>query len=149
MPRFRIDALAAIVLSALIGSALPAAAEGTTRIQQADGTIQIYRHVTMRLAGSTLWLRSGDRRGVLEVTSGACRYLGGLQRCLPYKTVYHDRGVAHTIALEHGAVYTNTTGAAVQLPHSGDRLGPHEVRVLLHTMRGTYVSVTGTLDQIK
>ncbi len=137
------------MLGSLVVRTQPAVAEGVTRIQQADGTTQIYRHVVMRMAGPTLWLRSSDRKGVLEVTSGACTYLGGLQRCLPYKTIYRDRGVAHTIALEHGTVYTNTTAGAVRLPHSGDRLGPHEVMVLLHTMRGTYVSVKGTLDQIK
>jgi hypothetical protein len=146
----RFHLVAAAVLGLVLGSsAFPGAAEGVTRIQQADGTTQIYRHVTMRMAGPTLWLRSGDHAGVLEVTSGACTYLAGLQRCLPYKTVYHDRGTAHAIALEHGAIYTNLTGNAVQLPHSGDRLGPHEVRVVLHTMRGTYVTVQGTLDQLK
>jgi hypothetical protein len=149
LARFRTVSIAAVVLSALLGGALPATAEGVTRIQQADGTARVYHHVMMRMDGPTLWLRSGDHRGVLEVTSGACTYLGGLQRCLPYKTIYHDHGVAHTIALEHGTVYANTTDAAVRLPHSGDRLGPHEVLVLLHTMRGTYVSVKGTLDQIK
>jgi hypothetical protein len=149
LSRFRIEALVPVVLGALIAAVAPAASEGITRIQQADGTTQVYHHVMMRMSGRTLWLRSGDHRGILEVTSGACRYLDGLQRCLPYQTVYHDHGVAHTIALEHGTVYTNTTGENVQLPHSADRLGPHEVLVLLHTMRGTYVSVKGTLDQIK
>ncbi len=149
MRGFRFAAAAAGIFCALTGSASHAAAEGITRIQQVDGTTQVYRHVMMRMAGPTLWLRSGDHKGVLEVTSGACTYLGGLQRCLPYKTIYHDHGVAHTISLEHGTVYTNMTADAVRLPHSADRLGPHEVMVLLHTMRGTYVSVKGTLDQIK
>jgi len=149
LARFRIIAVATVMLGALIGHAFPAVAEGTTRIQQADGTTQIYHHVMMRMSGATLSLRSSDRQGMLEVTSGACTYLGGLQRCLPYKTIYHDHGTAHTIALEHGTVYTNMTGDAVRLPHSGDRLGPHEVMVLLHTIRGTYVSVKGTLDQLK
>jgi hypothetical protein len=149
LSRIRIEVLAAAVLGALIGSVHPAGAEGITRIQQADGTTQVYAHVMMRVAGQTLTLRSGDRHGVLEVTSGACTYRSGLQRCLPYKTIYRHDGIAHTIVLEHGTVYSNLTSAAVRLPHSADRLGPHEVMVLLHTIRGTYVSVKGTLDQIK
>jgi len=145
----RFSLAVAAAFTVLAGSLRPATAEGVTRIQQADGTVQVYRHVTMRMAGATLSLRSGDHAGTLDVTSGACKYLAGLQRCLPYKTVYHHDGVAHAIVLEHGTIYTNLTGDAVQLPHSADRLGPHEVLVLLHTARGTYVSVTGTLDQIK
>jgi hypothetical protein len=147
--RRRIVFVAAALVAALASRGQPAHAEGITRIEQADGATQVYRHVTMQMSGTTLRLRSGDHAGILIVTSGACRYLNGLQRCLPYETRYEHHGVSHTIALEHGTIYTNLTGGAVALPHSSDRLGPHEVLVLLHTMRGTYVSVKGTLDQAK
>lgn len=144
-----IKAVLALVVAAVVWAAVPARAEGVTRIQQADGKTEVYRHVTIRVRGQTLLLSSSDRKGVLEVTSDACTYLAGLKRCLPYRTVYYDRGTAHTVVLEHGTVYTNVTDGPVQLPHSADRLGPHEVLVLLHTMRGTYLSVTGSVDQIK
>jgi hypothetical protein len=124
-------------------------AEGVTRVQQSDGSIQIYRHVNMQLAGQTLWLRSADRKGVLEVASGACSFAGRIQRCLPFMTMLHQHGKTHQIALEHGTVYMNLTDAAYHLPHSSERLGPREVLVLLHTMHGTYVSVKGTLDKVK
>lgn len=144
-----VKAVLALVGAAVVCTAAPVCAEGVTRIQQIDGKREVYRHVTIQMRGQTLFLRSSDRKGVLEVTSGACTYLAGLKRCLPYRTVYYDRGKAHTVVLERGTVYTNVTDGPVQLPHSADRLGPHDVLVLLHTMRGTYLSVTGSVDQIK
>ena len=126
-----------------------ASAEGVTRIQQSDGTTQIYHHVTMELAGHTLFLHSHDHKGVLEVTSEACSYRNDLQRCLPYKTMLRQHGKAHEIALEHGSVYLNLTDSVRRLPRSSEQLGPREILVLLHTIRGTYISVKGTLDQVK
>jgi len=145
--RFAAAISAALAALALIGGA--ANAEGVTRIQQSDGSTHEYRHVNIRLAGQTLWLRSGDHRGVLEVASGACSFKGEIQRCLPYMTTLRQHGKTHQIALEHGTVYLNLTDAVHQLPHSSEQLGPHEVLVLLHTMRGTSVSVKGTLDTVK
>lgn len=139
-----IPAFAAIGTAVLIAS--PAQADGTTRVQQSDGTVQTYEHVSIRQAGQTLWLRSGDHQGVLEVTSGACSYRGELQRCLPYKTTLHQNGQTREIVLEHGTVYVNPTGDPQPLPHSSAQLGPHEVLVHLRTVRGTYVSVQGTVD---
>jgi hypothetical protein len=75
--------------------------------------------------------------------------VGSLQRCLPYSTTLHQHGTVHDIALDHGAVYLNLTNAVHHLPHSSERLRPHAVLVLLHTARGTLVSVKGTLDAIK
>jgi len=124
-----------------------ASAEGVTLVQQSDGAIQVYRHVNMRLAGQTLWLRSGDHRGVLEIATNACSFAGDIKRCLPFVTTLHQHGKTHQIALEHGMVYLNLTGAVQQLPHSSQQIEPHGAVVLLHTMHGTYVSVKGTLDK--
>lgn len=126
-----------------------AVAEGVTRIQQTDGSIQNYDRVSIALAGETLRLRSIDGKGVLEVESGACSFVGSLQRCLPYLTTLHQHGKTHQIALDHGTVYMNLTNVDHHLPHSSDRLRPHSVLVLLHTARGTYVSVKGILDAVK
>jgi hypothetical protein len=138
-----------MALAALVLTRVPVNAEGVTRVQQSDGTVQTYDGVNIRLAGETLWLRSPDHRGVLEVTTGACSFVGQLQRCLPFVTTLHQHGATHQIALEHGAVYVNLTDAAHRLPHSSQHLGAHAVLVLLHTAHGTYVSVKGTLDSVK
>ncbi len=124
-------------------------AQGVTRVQQSDGSTQIYRQVDMRLAGQTLWLRSPDRKGVLEVAGGACSFAGAVQRCLPVTATLHQRGQTHEIALKRGTLYLNLTDTEVRVPHSSERLGPHHVLVLLHTERGTIISVKGTLDTIK
>jgi hypothetical protein len=128
---------------------VPANAAGVTRVQQSDGSVQVYQNVAMSLSGQTLLLRSRDRKGELEVSSDACSAMGAVQRCLPYSTVLRQHGQAHTIALERGTVFFNLSGDPQTLRHSSRRLGPHEVLVLLHTMRGTIVSVEGTLDTVK
>jgi hypothetical protein len=137
-------ALAAFVFSAGVTNA-----EGVTRVQQSDGSIQIYRHVDIRLAGQTLWLRSPDRRGTLEVASDACSFTGEIQRCLPFAATLHQAGKTHDIVLERGTVYVNLTDAVYRVPHSSERLGAHAVLVLLHTARGTIISVKGKLDTVK
>jgi hypothetical protein len=138
-----------VTLAALVLPRVPVNAEGVTRVQQSDGAVQTYDRVNIRLAGDTLWLRSPDHQGVLEVTSGACSFVGQLQRCLPFMTTLHQHGATHQIALEHGAVYMNLTAGSHRLPHSSQRLDPHAILVLLHTEHGTYVSVKGTLDSVK
>jgi hypothetical protein len=137
------------VLAALSLATGAANAQGETRVQQSDGSTQVYRHVDIRLSGQTLWLRSPDRKGVLEVASGACSFAGGIQRCLPFATTLHQHGQTHEIALERGTVYLNLTDTEYYVPHSSERLGPHHVLVLLHTARGTIISVKGTLDVVK
>ena len=136
-------------LAAFVSATGAAGAEGITRVQQSDGATQVYRNVNIRLAGQTLWLRSPDRKGVLEVASGACSFAGEVQRCLPFTTTLRQHGKTHQIELELGTVYINLSDTARNLPHSSERLGPRGVLVLLHTIRGTIVSVKGTLDEVK
>jgi hypothetical protein len=124
-------------------------AEGITRVEQRDGSFKVYRHVYISLDGQALRLRSADRKAVLEVVSDACSFTGQLMRCLPYKTTLRQFGESHDIAVEHGTVYLNLTQSEHRLPHSADKLGPLQVLVLLHTMRGTYVSVQGSLDRYR
>ena len=135
------------IVAACILLSAPVGAEGVARVQQSDCAIQVYRHVSMRLTGQTLWLHSGDRKGALEIATDACSFTGAVKRCLPFMTTLHQDGKTHPIALEHGMVYANLSDSAHRLPHSSEQMKPHEVVVLLHTMRGTYVSVKGTLDK--
>lgn len=122
-------------------------AEGITRVQQSDGSVQVYRDVRMRFVGETLWITTADRHGVLEIANGACSFARALQRCLPYAMTLHQHGSVHPIAIDRGTVYLNPTDAPHRLPHSSDRLAPRDVLVALRTARGTYVSVRGTLDK--
>jgi len=145
----RLAAATCVMLAAFLVQRGGANAEGTTRIQQSDGTIHTYNDVRIRLTGQTLWIHSGDRKGVLEVTTGACSFVRDLQRCLPFMATLRQHGKTHQIALEHGTVFMNLTDAVQHLSRSSEGLGPHQVLVLLHTMHGTYVSVKGTLDEVR
>jgi len=136
--------LAALFAFLIVAGA--ANARGTTRVQQADGSVQIYHNVEMQLFGQTLRLRSQDRKATLEVASGACSLVGEVQRCLPYATTLSQHGATHHIELEHGTVYLNLSADPQPLRHTSETLEPHEVLLLLHTMRGTIVSAHGTLD---
>jgi hypothetical protein len=138
----------AALVAVLLASG-PASAEGETRVHQADGSVQIYDHVHIELEGQTLKLHSQDHRGIFEITSGACSYAGGLQRCLPYATTLRQHGEIRHIELEHGTVYLNLGDTPARLSHSSDIVAPHGVVVLLRTIRGTFVSVKGTLDSIR
>jgi hypothetical protein len=136
--------LAAILLVAASGGR--AGATGTTRIQQSDGTVQVYRDAHLRLVGETLWITSADHRGVLQVVNGACSYAGELQRCLTDGVTLRQHGRVHNIAVAHGTVYMNLSTSAQQLPHSGEQLAPQNVLVAFRTAHGTFVSVRGSLD---
>jgi len=146
-PRSTAATLATLLALGLYSSAADAA--GTTRVQQADGSVQTYRNVEMQLIGKTLRLRSSDRKATLDVASGACSLFGEVQRCLPFATTLRQHGATHTIELEHGTVYLNLSGETQPMRHTTQTLGPHEVMLLLHTTRGTIVSAKGTLDSTK
>jgi len=141
--------LGGIAVALLVATGAPASAQGTARVQQSDGTVQVYNAVRMRFNGKALWITSADRRGALEIATGACSFAGQLQRCLPYAVTWHQDGRAHKIALERGTVFINLTAAAQPLHHSSEMLAPRNVLVALHTMRDTFVSIRGTLEEVK
>lgn len=141
--------LCGIGVALLVATWTPASAQGTARVQQSDGSVQVYRDVKMRFNGKALWITSADRRGALEIATGACSFAGELQRCLPYAVTWHQDGRAHKIALARGTVFINLTDAAQQLHHSSEMLAPRNVLVALHTVRDTFVSIRGTLEAVK
>jgi len=142
--RSSVATLATLLAFGLTSAA--ANARGTTRVQQADGSVQTYTNVEMQMSGATLRLRSSDRMATLDVASSACSLMGLVQRCLPYATTLSQRGATHTIELERGTVYMNLSGETQPMRHTSQTLGPHEVLLMLHTTRGTIVSAKGTLD---
>jgi len=132
-------------------TALPAtgAAEALIRVQQSDGTTQVYRNVHATLRGTTLWLRSPDRKDRLQIVSAACSFPHELQRCLPYQVFLHKPDRTHQLTITHGVFYVNLTSEPHHLLHSSEVVAPHGVVVFLHTSYGTYVSATGRLDDVK
>jgi hypothetical protein len=126
-----------------------ACATAIVRVQQSDGSTQVYRDVHATLNGTTLWLRSPDRKDRLQIVSAACSFPHELQRCLPFQVFLHKPDRTHQIAITHGVFYVNLTNEPHHLLHSSETVAPHAVVVFLHTDRGTYVSATGHLDDVK
>jgi hypothetical protein len=144
---------AAALLCALFAMMLfaPHVARATTvmRMQQSDGSTQVYHDVHATLDGRTLWLRSPDHKDRLQIVSAACSFPHELQRCLPYQVILHRPDRAHPIAITHGVFYVNLTNEPHHLLHSSQVVEPQSVVVFLHTVRGTYISATGHLDAVK
>jgi hypothetical protein len=124
-----------------------AQARGSVRIQQIDGKVETYQGVHLKLAGDTLRVASADGVGTLVVSKAACSFVNGIQRCLPYALILHQHGT-HTILFDHGTVYYNTSDQSHQLPRSSKTIPADGVIALLKTQRGTYISITGRLDEV-
>lgn len=126
-----------------------AGAETLVSVQQSDGSTQAYHNVQATLSGTTLWLRSPNRKDRLQIVSAACSFPHELERCLPYQVFFHKGDATHPIAITRGVFYVNLTNQPHHLLHSSQVVAPHAVVVFLHTTHGTFVSATGRLDVVK
>ncbi len=135
--------------AAWLAAGPPASARGVALIQESDGTVKRYSDVYMALSGQMLTLRSPDKKGTLRILTGACSFDKSVERCLPYSVTLTQAGKTHEIAISHGSVFLNITNEARHLPLSSDILAPRTVLVLFKTAHGTYVTVKGTLDEVR
>ena len=138
----------ALIAALAIATISVASAKGVTLVQQADGSVHTYIDVNIRLSGQTLWLRSADRKGVLKIGNGACSFIGAIQRCLPYAVALIQDGKTRQIAILHGTVFLNLSNTAQHLPRSSEELAPRTILALWRTVRGTYVTIKGTIDEV-
>jgi hypothetical protein len=150
MPRFRAirPQVYALIAVLAIATLSPASAKGVTLIERADGSVHTYVDVNIRLSGQTLWLRSADRKGVLKIVNGACSFMGAVQRCLPYAVALIQDGKTRQIAISHGTVFLNLSNTAQRLTNSSEQLAPRTILALWRTVRGTYVTIKGRLDEV-
>jgi hypothetical protein len=150
MPRFRAirPPVYALIAVLAIATLSPASAKGVTLIERADGSVHTYVDVNIRLSGQTLWLRSADRKGVLKIVNGACSFMGAVQRCLPYAVALIQDGKTRQIAISRGTVFLNLSNAAQRLTNSSEELAPRTILALWRTVRGTYVTIKGKLDEV-
>lgn len=140
--------LYAMIAAFAVATISVASAKGVTLVQQADGSVRTYLDVSIRLSGQTLRLRSADRRGELRIVNGACSFIGAIQRCLPYSVALIQDGETRRIAILHGTVFLNLSNTAQRLPRSSEELAPRTVLALWRTVRGTYVTIKGKLDEV-
>jgi hypothetical protein len=141
----------ALLAASLISLACrPAAATGTVLIQQKDGSSRTYENVLVRIRNAELAMTTAAGDGTLVIGKDACEAIGKLEKCLPYDATLYQNGGTFRIPLEPGGtVWLNPTAVKQPLPHSGAGLAPHGVLLSITSKKGTYVSLTGTIDEIR
>ena len=137
------------LLAIFIFSVAQAGATGTVRVQQKDGSVQTYDDVSIRVKHNTVRIGSRDQKGVLVIDRAACSYVGELLRCLPSSFQLVQTGQTKTIQLTNGLVYLNLTDSPQQMTLSSTQMKPRHLMLTLHTLRGTYITVRGQIDEIK
>jgi hypothetical protein len=145
---FRAAAFGAALSLLAVTFAPPASAAGTTRVEQTDGSVQIYQDVSMRLDGPTIWIQNANHKAMLEIKTASCSFDGKIKRCFPSTFSLHRQDGTHAIAVAWGTVYLNLTDATQPLPLSSKDLPAQSLLVLVRTERGTYISVRGTIDKV-
>jgi hypothetical protein len=140
---------ACVIFAALaLATISTASAKGVTLVQQADGSVKTYVDVNIRMVGQTLWIQTADKKGVLKIVNGACSFTRAIERCLPYAVTLIQDGKSRQIAILHGTVFLNLTNTAQRMSLSSDELAPRTILALWHTVRGTYVTIKGKLDEV-
>jgi hypothetical protein len=125
-------------------------ATGTVLIQQKDGSIESYDDAFVRVWKGELIVTSDDGDGTFVIGDDACAAVGKLMKCLPYDaTLYQNGGKFHIPINPGGTVWLNPTSEKQPLPQSGAGLAPHAVLLSFTTKKGTYISLTGKVDEIK
>lgn len=141
--------LVAAVACAVIGVQAPASATGTVLIQQRSGAIKIYKKAYIRIKDYAMAITSSDGNGTLVIGKAACTKVGELIRCFPYDATLEQYGDSYHVALTSGTVWLNPTKTKQPLSNSSTLLPPRGVLMSVRTKAGTYVSLTGTVDEVQ
>jgi hypothetical protein len=142
--------VAACFFAGIIGtSAACAGATGTAQIHQPDGSVKTYENVRIRIPDNQhLLLTSSDGKGTLVINKASCTAVAAMLRCLPYSGELDQHGNVFAFALLSGSVWLNLSSEKHLLPFSTAQLAPGGVLMAIETKRGTYVSLTGTIDEV-
>ncbi len=135
---------AALGLSASL--AAPCLAEGTVRVQQSDGTSQVYQNVNIKLVSRTLRVETADGRGALIINQASCAYQGELERCTPTRISLEQHGATKPLDLATGNIYINPTNHTVTMPLSSSQLPPRGI-LLNHSHADRYLHIVERADR--
>ena len=144
----RPPALALCLFGVLAASGIPADATGTVRIQHPDGSVSTYQNVRITIFNESMAITSSDGQGTVVLGKAACTKTGDLVECLPWDATLFQNGTKVHIGLKSGTVWLNPTTTDQQLSHSSTQIPPHGVLLSVQTKRGTYVTLTGTVDEV-
>jgi hypothetical protein len=126
-----------------------ASATCSARIQQRDGSTKTYANVRIAVRDQSMWITSSDGQGTLVFGKAACTKIGELLECLPYDATLYQNGERRHVPLQSGTAWFNPTTANQQLTHSSAHLPPRGVLLSVVTKAGTYLTLTGIVDEIK
>ena len=138
-----------LIVGVLVGWASPACARGTVRVQQSDGSAKIYKNVTVRVRGTEMRLISSDGKGEIVIGKAGCTQVGELLRCTAYDATLDQVGNSLQMPIRSGTIWLNPTAVAHPMTHSSAPLQPHGVLISMYTSAGTYISATGTYDELQ
>lgn len=127
----------------------PAYAGGTALVQQKDGTMKTYRDVFIQIRNEELMLTTADGLGTLVIGKAACAKVGELVKCLPYDATLYQNGWKDRVKLKSGTAWFNPTTTAQPMSNSSAHIPPHGILLSVTSKAGTYLSVTGTVDEIQ
>ena len=142
----KLGMVAAAVLLSVAFAQGAASAKGTMKVQQADGSVQVYNDVEIRAGNKQLKVTTADGKGTLRIDRAACQTVGELLRCLPYDMILTQNGKTYALDFQQGVVYVNKTKEKHNLPLSSTSVPPNGILMGISTKIGTFASMTGTID---
>jgi hypothetical protein len=142
-------AFAVLATLIAVGAPRPAPATGTVLVVQRDGSKKTYQNVRIAIKYESMAITSSDGQGTLVLGKAACTKVGELLECLPYDATLLQYGQRFHIALQSGTVWLNPSKTDQRLSHSSQQLPPHGVLLAVRTKRGTYVTMTGIVDEVQ
>lgn len=137
-----------LLIPAFVAAVAPAGATGTAMIVQPDGTSKTYANVRVVIWNESMAITSSDGQGTVVFGKASCTKIGELVRCLPWDATLFQNGAKAHIGLKSGTVWLNPTGDFQSLSDSSQKIAPHGVLLAVRTKRGTYVTLTGTVDEV-
>jgi len=132
----------------LLSAVVTADAKGTIRIQQADGTVHVFKNANIRLANKTLTIVSSDRKGTILIEKAACSLEDQIIKCYPYAATLRQGGRTREILMQSGTLYANLTTENRTLPLSSTQLTPRGIMFAMRTQGGSYVALRGEIDEV-
>ena len=125
-----------------------ACATGTIQIHHADGDVNTYRDVDIRVLSGSLFLTTDDGNGTIVVTKAACSYQGQVIVCYPILAALVQGGKSSALALKRGTIYLNYTDETQQMSSSTTKIPADSVVMGISLMNGSTINLHGKIDQV-
>ncbi|HEX3459032.1 MAG TPA: hypothetical protein VHR97_13865 [Candidatus Baltobacteraceae bacterium] len=129
-------------------TASPAAATGTLTIQRHNAAASTYRQVEIKVLYGGLFVTSEDGKGTLVIPKAACSFQRQIFVCYVTGATLVQAGEATPLSFKRGTIYFNSTDEPQQLSRSTTKIAPHSLMLSMTTDRGTYIGLTGRMDEV-